>query len=334
MKILQNIQVPTGNILIVEGEKGKLECLSIGDYGKNQNIKADFLGITHEINGVPNGQIMPLTDKWVITISTQYGCSMDCKFCDVPKVGRGINATARDLYMQVVTALALNSNVPYTNRLNIHFARMGEPTFNRDVLNVSYELHNIVRPWIGNSLIHPVISTMLPKHNKDLWNFLDEWTCIKNACYNGDAGLQFSINSTSDEQRKEMFSNNSLDLKDISEIGKDLIDPKGRKYALNFALADNYEIDAEKLRKLFSPDKFMVKLTPLHKTQSCDDNDIKTTGGYEYFTPYKSAETQLKQAGFDVLVFIPSYDEDLGRITCGNAILSGTMPECKYEIVK
>ena len=45
MEITKNIQVPTGNICIVQGEKGKLEFLSIGDYGKQANIKADFLGI-------------------------------------------------------------------------------------------------------------------------------------------------------------------------------------------------------------------------------------------------------------------------------------------------
>lgn len=31
MKILRNIEVPTGNILIVEGDKGKLEVVSLGD---------------------------------------------------------------------------------------------------------------------------------------------------------------------------------------------------------------------------------------------------------------------------------------------------------------
>ena len=45
MKTIKNLKVPTGNICIVEGEKGLLEFLSIGDYGKNANIKADFLGI-------------------------------------------------------------------------------------------------------------------------------------------------------------------------------------------------------------------------------------------------------------------------------------------------
>ena len=37
---------------------------------------------------------------------------------------------------------------------------------------------------------------------------------------------------------------------------------------------------------------------------------------------YKKVEKELIEAGFDVLVFIPSIDEDISRITCGNAILS------------
>jgi 23S rRNA (adenine2503-C2)-methyltransferase len=319
---MKNLKVPTGNILIMDGEKGKLEFLSIGDYGKEANIKADFLGLSREINGVPNGKIMPLEEKWVITISTQYGCSMDCVFCDVPKVGKGRNATLKDLSDQVVNALKLHPEVLATKRLNIHYARMGEPTFNRNVLEHARILRKDVMPFVGRSLLHPVVSTMLPNRNKKLVNFLQNWCEIKNYDYRGCAGLQFSINSTSDKQRDEMFSGNSLSLKEISEIGKSLPYPVGRKYALNFALADNYELDAEKLVNLFNPNKFMVKLTPMHITDSCKENNIETKEGYEYFTPYKEAEQNLKDAGFDVIVFIPSYDEDQSKITCGNAILS------------
>ena len=331
--ITKNIKVPTGNICVMQGEKGLIEFLSIGDYGKDSNIKADFLGITRELNGVPNGEIMPLSEKWVITISTQYGCSMDCKFCDVPKVGKGLNATLNDLTNQLIEGLKLHPEIEVTKRLNLHYARMGEPTFNFDVIEHAKQLHKIVKPYIGDSMIHPVISTMLPKTNKRLMEFLQEWCEIKNHIYRGDAGLQFSINSTDDEQRNEMFSGNALPLNDIAEIGRLLPDPKGRKYALNFALADNYIVDAEKLAMLFNPNKFMVKITPLHKTQSCDANGIITTDGYEAFTPYQKAETDLKNAGFDVIVFVPSYDEDLGLITCGNAILSGSIPKVKFTQV-
>lgn len=83
--------------------------------------------------------MIPLSDKWVITISTQYGCSMNCKFCDVPKVGKGINATYNDLKNQIIVGLQQHSEVTYTNRLNVHYARMGEPTWNLAVSIIGSE---------------------------------------------------------------------------------------------------------------------------------------------------------------------------------------------------
>ena len=333
MNLIKNVKVPTGNICVMQGDKGPIEFLVVGDYGKDLNIKADFLGITKELNGVPNGEIMSLTEKMVITISTQYGCSMDCKFCDVPKVGRGVNATYYDMINQIKAGLALHPEIEGSKRLNIHFARMGEPTFNGNVLDAAACLkRNIYDFWHKSGTVHPVISTMLPKNNKHLMKFLNIWTTdIKNRLYHGEAGLQFSINSTYEPQRQSMFCGNALTLEEVSEIGKQLPVPIGRKYALNFALADDYIVDAQKLKDYFNPEHFMVKITPLHKTQSCDENGIQTTNGYEAFTPYQDIEKDLKAAGFDVIVFVPSYDEDLGMITCGNAILSGNLPKTEYK---
>lgn len=333
MNTLRNIKVPTGNIMIVEGDKGKLECLSIADYGKEANLKAEFLGLNRPIEHVSHQEMLPLEEKWVVTISTQYGCSMNCVFCDVPKVGKGINATYNDLRDQVVTALKLHPEVESTKRLNVHFARMGEPTWNPNVIEFSKNLLKEVRPYIGRSFVHPVISTMMPKNNKNLTKFLADWMEIKNYDFRGEAGLQFSINSTSDEERNIMFSGNTLSLKEISDIGKNLDFPKGRKITLNFAIA-GYEVDAKKLRKLFDPEKFLVKLTPMHKTDTALRNGIETDGDYTTMYPYLHIEDELKAEGFDVIVFIASEYEDLGRITCGNAILSGTNPECPYEDIK
>lgn len=331
MKIIKNIKVPTGNIMIVSGNKGNLECLSIGDYGKEVNLKADFMGLTRNIEHVEHQEMLPLTEKWVITISTQYGCSMNCKFCDVPKVGKGVNATYDDLKNQIITGLSLHSEIESTKRLNVHYARMGEPTWNKAVLDFAKNMRKELYPYIGRSLIHPVVSTMLPKDNRYLNEYLNEWMEIKNYNFRGDAGLQFSINSTSDKERDDMFSGNSLSLTEISEIGKMIDFPKGRKITLNFAVAD-YEVNAEKLRELFSPDKFVVKLTPMHKTHTALENGIKTDGDYTTMYPYIHIEESLKKVGFDVLVFIASDYEDLGRITCGNAILSGSLPDCPYEV--
>lgn len=317
VKILKNIKVPTGNIVITEGEKGKLEFLSIGDYGKEINLNQN--------KKVMHTKLLPLEEKWVITISTQYGCSMNCVFCDVPKVGRGINATYNDLKNQIITGLSLHPEVKATKRLNVHYARMGEPTFNWNIIKFTRNMRKKLYPYINRSLIHPVVSTMLPKTNKKLNEFLNDWVEIKNYDFRGDAGLQFSINSTNENERQQMFSHNTLTLQEISEIGKMLDNPKGRKYTLNFAVAE-YEIDAEKLVKLFDPDKFIVKLTPMHVTKTAIENKIQTEGDYTEPYPYQHHEDSLRKVGFDVLVFIASREEDEGRITCGNAILSGTMP--------
>jgi 23S rRNA (adenine2503-C2)-methyltransferase len=326
MKIIKNVVVPTGNILIVEGTKGKLECLSIGDYGKEKNLKADFMGLNKEINGVPHGCMLPLEDKWVITISTQYGCSMDCKFCDVPKVGKGINATASDLIDQVRTGISLHPEIKHTKRLNVHYARMGEPTWNFDVLQATRELKNLIKIGKGWGF-HPVVSTMMPNKNVMLPDFLDQWLYIKNSELNGEAGLQLSINTTDEKIRQETIPN-GMTLEEISFLFDVMLSDmskkhqlSGRKYTLNFALTDA-EINAEYLRELFTPRLFLCKITPMHRTHSCEDNNLLTDGGYDYYYPYKKVEDDLKKVGFDVIVFIPSKEEDESRITCGNAILS------------
>lgn len=317
MQIVKNIKVPTGNILIVQGENGLLECLSIGDYGKKKNIKADFLGLPNEINGVPNGDIIPLEEKWVITISTQYGCSMKCSFCDVPKVGPGKNATFNDLIKQVVTSIHLHPEVKSTKRLNVHFARMGEPTWNPNVIDaVKWMKEHIDKEY----KIHPVVSTMMPRKNWWLKLFIHTWMRIKNRMLEGEAGLQLSINSTDDEERNVMFHGNAMSLFEIYKTMNG-ITPFGRKITLNFALA-NYKIDERELLKFFDPDDYLIKITPMHATTACKDNNLLTKDGYDFYYPYKDVEERLKKAGYDVIVFIPSKEEDESKITCGNAILS------------
>lgn len=329
MKILKNLQVPTGNILVVEGEKGNLEMLSLGDYGKDVNVKCDSMGLSREIIKVEHHVLLPLEEKWVVTISTQYGCSMGCNFCDVPKVGPGKNATENDLIRQVLTGIKLHPEVESTKRLNIHYARMGEPTWNPNVLEATKWLKTHIDPEYK---IHPVVSTMMPKRNEWLKTFIHVWMRMKNRLLQGEAGLQLSINSTNEYEREDMFNGNAHTLEGIAKIMDGII-PNGRKITLNFALA-GYEINPNILLKYFNPDDYIIKLTPMHKTKEATKNGIETTGDYTTYSPYREVEERLKAAGYDVLVFIASEYEDLGRITCGNAILSGTMPLCPYQEIK
>lgn len=313
------IKTHTGKIY-VDPER-RLEFLTVGDYGKENNIKADFLGLHKEINGVKN-QPVDLTKKWVATISTQKGCPMKCKFCDCPKYGFFGNLSAEDLRYEIETILQ-NESTDHTDRFNVHFARMGEPTFNPEVLSFTRnELRVLVSKYIKAKTIHPVVSTMLPRTNSNLENFLQEWCDIKNIDYKGEAGLQFSINSTDNEQRKYQFNNMSLSLEEISEIAKKLPMPNGRKYTLNFAITKDTILDAKRLTELFNKDKFIVKITPIHETHSAVQNGFDVTTSYDDYDVYRDFEQPLVKLGWDVIVFVPSHEEDSDRITCGNALIS------------
>lgn len=47
---MKTVLTHTGKIYV--DTEHRLEFLTVGDYGKENNIKADFLGLTKEINGV------------------------------------------------------------------------------------------------------------------------------------------------------------------------------------------------------------------------------------------------------------------------------------------
>lgn len=310
MKIREKVKVPTGDILVVDGEHGPLELVSLGDYGKDVNLN----GESKVGDGLP---LLPLTDKWVVTISTQYGCSMGCQFCDVPRVGKGINCTLRDMQQQVLVALHDHPEVGYSNRLNIHYARMGEPTWNPAVLDHAKWMKDHVDPEYN---VHPVLTTMMPSKNEWLKTMIHAWIRIKNRLYSGNAGLQVSLNGTDPSERKRMFSGNALPIPEIARIFDGAI-PFGRKFTLNFPVCD-WEIDADVVRNYFDPEHFICKLTPMHKTHQAERFGHRTQGDYTEPEPYEKVASSLRNAGFEVIIFIASRDEDEGMITCGNAVLA------------
>lgn len=303
-------------------KENKLEFLTVGDYGKENNIKANFLGYTKEIYGVPNKDVS-LSEKWVATISTQHGCPMKCKFCDVHKFGFYGNVS-RDLLKYQIKTIIENENVYKTKRFNVHYARMGEPTFNRNVLDFTvYDLDSLVRmSELEADTIHPVISTMLPANNTNIINFIFDWCFIKNKIRNGEAGLQFSINSTDDKQRGVQFEGLSMELNKIAFVASMLPTPVGRKYTLNFAVTKDTILDSKKLTEMFDKDKFIVKITPIHETHSAIQNGFDVGDSYTDYNVYRKFEEPLLEQGWDVIVFVPSKEEDSDRITCGNALLS------------
>ncbi len=148
------------------------------------------------------------------------------------------------------------------------------------------------------------------------------WCDIKNIDYAGEAGLQFSINTTDEKQRQEQFNGMSLTLEEISQLAKKLPMPVGRKYTLNFAVTKDTILDAKRLGELFDKEKFIVKITPIHETHRAVENGFDVTTSYDDYDVYRDFEQPLLDDGWDVIVFVPSKEEDSDRITCGNALIS------------
>lgn len=297
-----------------------LEYLYVGDYGKENNIKASFLGYDKRIDKVEH-QDVDLSEKLVVTVSSQKGCPMKCNFCDCPKLGFNGNASLPELITEIMSGVAL-SGIKHGKRLNVHFARMGEPTFNTNVITAANIISLAVNGCgdVSFNEYHPVVSTMMPKYNKNLKNFLSEW--VKFGFIHGGEdgyGLQFSINTLDENKRNEMFRNMSLSLEEIGKIIDELPMPKKRKYTLNFAVTSESNLDVDLMNKYFNKEKCIVKITPIHETVEAVDS------GYEIVTDfdvYEKFERPLVDAGWDVIVFVPSKEEDADRITCGNSLIA------------
>ena len=304
---------------IVSDTDLSLEYLYVGDYGKENNIKASFLGYDKRIDKVEHKDVN-IEEKLVVTVSSQKGCPMKCNFCDCPKFGFRGNASLPELISEITTAISL-SGIKHGKRLNVHYARMGEPTFNPNVIYSAVLIGNmIINMSFGFDEYHPVVSTMMPKSNKNLIEFLNNWIQT-GFIFGGEDGfgLQFSINTLNEDDRNEMFRNQSLSLQEIGDIINELPMPRKRKYTLNFAVTSKCNLDPKLMDKYFNKEKCIVKITPIHETVEAINE------GYEIVTDfdvYEKFEKPLVEDGWDVIVFVPSKEEDSDRITCGNSLIA------------
>ena len=71
---------------------------------------------------------IPREEKWVLIISTLYGCPVDCKFCDAGGGYKG-KVSYEEMLFQIDTLVESrysDKKIP-VKKFKIQFARMGEP---------------------------------------------------------------------------------------------------------------------------------------------------------------------------------------------------------------
>ena len=112
--------------------------------------------------------LIPSNKRTTACVSSQVGCSLDCKFCATSKLKRMRNLNPDEIYDQVVTIN--NQSLKYFNRSlsNIVFMGMGEPLMNYNNLIKSIDLI-CSKKGLGISQKRIVVSTSgIPKMIKKL----------------------------------------------------------------------------------------------------------------------------------------------------------------------
>ena len=150
--------------------------------------------------------LIPTDDRTTACVSSQVGCSLDCKFCATSKLKRMRNLNPDEIYDQVVTIN--NQSLQYFNRplSNIVFMGMGEPLMNYNNLVKSIEKISSDK-GLNISQKRIVVSTSgIPKMIKKL---ADE---------NLKVNLALSLHSAIEETRNNIMPFSSkFSLNDIKE---------------------------------------------------------------------------------------------------------------------
>ena len=157
-------------------------------------------------NLIVESVLIPTASRTTACVSSQVGCSLDCKFCATARLKRMRNLNPDEIYDQVV--VIDNESRLYHNRplSNIVFMGMGEPLMNYN--NVLKAIDKITSPeGLGMSPKRIVVSTSgVPKMIKKM---ADDEVKFK---------LAVSLHSAIDEVRDTIMPfNKTFPLKDLRE---------------------------------------------------------------------------------------------------------------------
>lgn len=271
---------------------------------------------------LPNGSLVecaesvqppiPRRDKWVLIISTLSGCPVGCPICDAGGSYDG-PLSSDDMLGQIDYLVAERfPDVPLpVSRLKVQFARMGDPAFNLDVLDVLRRLP----ARFDVPCLMPSISTIAPAGCDTFFTGLAE---VKRMFYSeGRFQLQFSMHTTDENARRELVPVKCWSFAEMGAFADRFVGPGDRKITLNFAPAKGFPLEPRTLLEHFPPDRFLVKLTPINPTEAAARSGLEGL-----IHPAASAATEaivesFQGAGYETILSIGELKEnDIGS-NCG-----------------
>ena len=264
----------------------------------------------------------PREEKWVLMISTLFGCPISCQMCDAGGNYLG-KLTELEMFAQIEYLIQNRYPDGYvpSKQLKIQFARMGEPALNPAVLDLLESLPG----RINAPGLLPSVSTIAPQGTDD---FFERLTEIKNTVYpKGQFQFQFSIHTTDQKLRDELIPVKKWDFQKMARFGERYYQTGDRKITLNFALAEKSPVQPELLLEHFDPERFLIKITPLNPTYRAESTGLKS-----YVDPANEFDTyptldKLRQAGYQVILSIGEQEENRIGSNCGQYVQKHLMEQ-------
>ena len=255
---------------------------------------------------------IPRRDKWVLIVSTLKGCPVGCPICDAG--GRYDGPLSSDEMLGQIDYLVRerfpDAQLPVA-RLKVQFARMGDPAFNEDVLDV---LRRLPARFDGPCVM-PSISTIAPASCD---RFFDGLTEVKRMFYSeGRFQLQFSIHTTDEAARRTLVPVRGWSFAEMGAYARRFMSPGDRKITLNFAPAKGYPLEPQALLKHFPPEHFLVKLTPINPTAAAARSGLEGLIDPGNQTATEAVVESFRSAGYETILSIGELKEnDIGS-NCG-----------------
>jgi len=305
MDIKNVYYLPSGRIFVVDVGDYLIECTEMRDvsvHGKEHLAVRETLD-PHVIWN----HLVSYEDKWLLTVSTQMGCEISCRFCDVAKLPFKGNLTSQQIEDQIRILLSNTNYVNKSKKVKIGFARMGEPAFNLDnVIDVIKRLPVISADMGKDFNWLPCFNSILPrKLQRGITGFdvMREVIKVKEENYNGFLHFQISCNSTDEDTRKHLFG--GADVLSIPEIIGFINQVKitNRTITLNFIVMDNIEVDVNKLKDIgLNKDKFTVKLIPLNNTVNAQENSLTPYANYSNYEKLIALGDKFNDIGIPTVI--------------------------------
>ena len=249
MKVIKKKDFSNGTVYALKTEDGFL--LETTDtflpyytkdaVGRNQNKLSSY-------------ELGSRAERWMIGVSCMSGCPVHCRFCATGQMKGYRNLTAEEIVEQV--EFIINSREEKfieAKEHKINYTRMGEPFLNIDNVRKAIEIIDEKYP---NT--HHYISTIGIKDSDFSW--------IKD-----NITLQISVHSLIDEKRNWLIPfKNKMTLTELGQIRT----KSNLKTTLNMTLVDKDDFDIIKLKELFNPEYFFIKLSPINPNPVSEMNGM------------------------------------------------------------